>query len=73
MAYVAYPMVQTSSKTRANLKRILESLRSLFQRRKHPHLRDLTDRAARDAGIDLASLEPHRLRLPSQHSHHPRS
>lgn len=35
-------------------------------------LPDLSDRQARDIGLDPAELEWRRLRLPSQHCHHPR-
>lgn len=41
--------------------------------RKHPHVRDLTPRQARDAGIRDTDIAWHQLRLPSQHDHHPRS
>lgn len=75
MAYFADHMTGFSNTTRANSGRMTKFLRAVkraWDERHRPHVRDITDRAARDAGIDTATLEPHRHRLPSQHSHHPR-
>ncbi|OAN86921.1 hypothetical protein [Sulfitobacter geojensis] len=39
---------------------------------RHPHVRDISSRHARDIGLSDADLAVHRHRLPSQHTHHPR-
>ncbi|MEM1074083.1 MAG: hypothetical protein AAF665_02585 [Pseudomonadota bacterium] len=37
------------------------------------HLPPISDHIARDIGLSAADLEWSRLKLPSQHCHHPRS
>ena len=54
---------------------ILRGLRWLHRKiaaRKHPHIRDISPRMARDIGMHPADIAVHQHRLPSQHDHHPR-
>ncbi|MFT6675762.1 MAG: hypothetical protein ACJAVM_001955 [Sulfitobacter sp.] len=46
---------------------LLARLRHLWQRRKHPHIRDITAAQARDIGLP----PPQAHRWPSQHNHPP--
>lgn len=55
------------------VKRLLINIFGLLKPSNHPHVRDLNSRLARDVGISETDLAKHRLRLPSQHDHHPRS
>ncbi len=75
MADIQTNVLRRAGETRAKIRRMLSNASVAFEflrRDMRRDLPDLDDRMAQDAGIDPADLEWRRLKLPSQHSHHPR-
>ncbi|WP_295310978.1 hypothetical protein [Roseobacter sp.] len=75
MADIQTNVLRRAGEMRAKIRHMLSNASFAFdflRRDMRRDLPDLDDRMARDAGIDRADLEWRRLKLPSQHSHHPR-
>jgi len=47
-------------------------MRNWIRPHKHPHIRDINARRARDIGLSEGDMAQHWHRYPSQHTHHPR-
>ncbi|QJF52643.1 hypothetical protein [Roseobacter ponti] len=75
MADIQTNALRRAGALRAKIRHIIQKAGlavTFFRRDPRHNLPDLDDRMARDAGIDRSDLEWRRLKLPSQHSHHPR-
>lgn len=57
---------------KSRIRQGLAKLTRLWKNRKHPHVRSVTPRLARDIGLDQANLAKHQHQWPSETFTHPR-